>query len=174
MQVRPQFKEIIMRKLMCFCALIMVLLTGCGEESGSSKTKEPEKVNFVVITTGVNSGIQSEMTSIYKLDTEQSFDEFWAQHNRDIQPAAEKPAIDFSKSMVIAVVDANQPSSGYLLGIDQLQEVDGRLYIFATRKQPGAGCVNLGVISQPFTLIEVPKSDLVPELRLSTETVNCQ
>ncbi|MGA2655491.1 MAG: protease complex subunit PrcB family protein [Gammaproteobacteria bacterium] len=163
-----------MRNLILFCALALTLLTGCNEEPTSSKTKEPANVNFVVITTGINSGIQSEMTSIYKLDTQQSFDEFWAQHNKDLQPPTEKPAIDFNKEMVVAVVDANQPSSGYLIGIDQLQEVDGKLYIFATRKQPGAGCVNLGVISQPFTLIKLPKLDLVPELRLSTQTVDCQ
>ena len=34
-----------------------------------------------------------------------------------------------------------EPSSGYELSITQLQAVDDKLYIFATRKQPGAGCV---------------------------------
>lgn len=163
-----------MRKLIFLCSLVLVFLVGCNDEPAAPKTTEPAAINFVVITTGNNSGIQSDMTSIYKLDTQQSFDEFWAQHSKNLQPPVAAPTIDFNKDMIIAVVDSDQPSSGYEMTIDQLQAVDTKLYIFATRKQPGAGCVNLGMISQPFVMVQVPKSDLIPELRLSTETVTCQ
>jgi hypothetical protein len=163
-----------MYKAILLLSLVVVFLTACSEEPVAPKSKEPAAIHFAVITTGNNSGIQSDMTSIYKLDSQQSFDEFWAQHSKDLQPPVTAPAIDFNKDMVIAVVDSDQPSSGYEMSIDKLQAVDTKLYIFATRKQPGAGCVNLGMISQPFIMIQVPKSDLIPELRMNTETVACQ
>jgi hypothetical protein len=144
------------------------------EQAQHSEVVEPKALEFVMITTGATSGVKTDMTSIYKLDTQQTWDEFWAQHSKNIEPAEPAPVIDFNKDMVIAIVDTDQPSSGYELTIDQLQAVDDKLYIFATRKQPGAGCVNLGMISQPFVMIEVPQSSLIPELRLTTETVACK
>ncbi len=163
-----------MYKAILLLSLVLAFLTGCSEEPAAPKGNEPAAIHFAVITTGNNSGIQADMTSIYKLDTQQSFDEFWAQHSKNLQPPITAPVIDFNKDMVIAVVDSDQPSSGYEMSIDKLQAVDTKLYIFATRKQPGAGCVNLGMISQPFIMIEVPKSDLIPELRMNTETIACQ
>lgn len=163
-----------MHKLTWLAPFLFIFLVGCNEEPIERKKNEPESVNFVVVTTGLNSGIQSSMTSIYKLDTQKSFDEFWTQHSKDLQPPTAAPTIDFNKNMVVAVIDADQPSSGYQIAVERLQVVDDKLYIFAIRKQPGAGCVNLGMISQPFILIEVPKSDLIPELRLNTKTVDCQ
>ncbi len=168
-----------MRILTFFCTLLLVFLVGCSKESTEEQKKqetastEPAPLNFVVITTGSTSAIKTDMTSIYKLDTQQTFEEFWAQHSQNIQPPEPAPAIDFDKDMVIAIVDADQPSSGYELTIDRLQAVDDKLYIFATRKQPGAGCVNLGMISQPFVVIQLPQSPLIPELRLETKTVAC-
>ena len=174
-----------MRILACISALFLFLLVGCNDQSEDEKNHENTTattttvdenapINFVVITTGATSGIKADMTSIYKLDTQQSWDEFWAQHSNNIQPAEAAPVIDFNKDMVVAIVDTDQPSSGYELTVEQLQAVDDKLYIFATRKQPGAGCVNLGMISQPFVIIQVPQSDLIPELRLTTHTVACE
>lgn len=167
-----------MRIFACLSALFLCLLVGCndqGEEpKNASATNENAPLDFVVITTGPTSAVVADMTTVYKLDTQQSWDDFWAQHSKNIQPVENAPVIDFTKNMVIAIVDTDQPSSGYELNIDQLQAVDNKLYVFATRKQPGPGCVNLGMISQPFVMIQVPKSDLIPELRLTTQTVPCQ
>lgn len=173
-----------MRKLICLCTLLSVLLTGCSDQSEEQKNSENASatpaiveappINFVVITTGSTTGIKTDMTTIYKLDTEQAFAAFWAEHSRNLQPAQTAPVVDFNKDMIIALVDTDQPSSGYELAVDKLEAVDNKLYLFATRKQPGAGCVNLGMISQPFVMVQVPKSELVPELRLSTETIACQ
>ncbi len=173
-----------MRILPSLCTLLLVFLIGCSDQSEEQKNaeqakaspaaNEPKTMDFVVITTGPTSAIKADMTSIYKLDTQKSWDDFWAQHSINIQPPESAPVIDFTKNMVIAVVDTDQPSSGYELTIDQLQIVDDKLYIFATRKQPGAGCVSLGMISQPFVMIQVPQSALIPELRLTTQTVPCE
>lgn len=163
-----------MRKLILSLS-VLVFLIGCSEEpSEPKKAVELPPVNFVMIQEGNTSGIKADMTSIYKLDTAESFQVFWAEHSKNIQPPIAAPAIDFTKNMIIAIVDTDQPSSGYGLTVDKLQVVDDKLYIFAIRKQPGAGCVNLGMISQPFVMVEVPQSDLIPELRLTTETVACQ
>lgn len=168
-----------MRILTGVAAILLTTLIGCSEESSEQATPDtsepkPQTVDFVLITEGNTSGVKADMTSIYLLDTDNSWQQFWQEHSALMQPDAPRPTIDFSNHMVIVIVDSDQPSGGYQLSIDQLQAVDTHLYVFATRKQPGAGCANIGMISQPFVMVEVPKSDLIPELRLSTETVPCQ
>jgi hypothetical protein len=168
-----------MRVLSYLSALFLIMLVGCSdqsEETAPTQTTTPEEatLDFVVITEGATSGVQTDMTSIYRLDTQEAWHKFWLEHSQNIQPSEAAPTINFEKDMVVAIVDADQPSSGYQLTIDQLQAVDDKLYVFATRTQPGAGCVSLGMISQPFVIIQLPKADLIPELRLSTKTVPCE
>jgi hypothetical protein len=171
-----------MRILHYFSILLLMLIIGCSDQSETATTEqaatpkapEPESYDFAVITEGNTSGIQESVTSIYKLDTSESLQHFWQTHYQNTDPKPPMPAIDFDKSMIIAIVDTDQPSSGYQLTIERLQAVDDRLYIFAERTQPGPGCVSLGMISQPYVIIQTPKLDLIPELRLSTNTIPCE
>ncbi len=162
-------------RILTYLAAVLFLLVGCSDESNQdAKTPAaPTPLNFVMVSEGSTSGIKADMTSVYKLDTPDSWQKFWHEHHQNMEPQAPAPTIDFNKDMVIAIVDTDQPSSGYQLSIDQLQAVDQNLYVFATRTQPGAGCVSLGMISQPFVILQVPKSDLIPQLRLTTKTVAC-
>ena len=161
-------------RIFTYLAAVLFLLVGCGDETNqATEPPPPATLNFVMIKEGNTSGVKTDMTSIYKLDTPDSWQGFWHEHHQNIQPEEPPPSIDFNNEMVIAIVDTDQPSSGYKLTIDQLQAVDNTLYVFATRTQPGAGCVSLGMISQPFVILKVPKSELIPQLRLTTSTVAC-
>jgi hypothetical protein len=156
--------------------ILFVLLLAFGSaQAGSSPPPPPEElviVPFNIIDNGAQSGIHPETQTINIIQDNTAWNAFWAKHNT-ISPPPTSPNIDFSKDMVITVIDSDQPNSGYYLSLDKVEKHDDELWVYVTREQPAPACMNLGMVGQPFVFATVPKMPLQAKLIFTTHMYEC-
>ncbi|HEU4758580.1 MAG TPA: protease complex subunit PrcB family protein [Dehalococcoidia bacterium] len=148
-----------------FLALLLAALAGClggGDE-----------VSFRLVVSGESSGIQIAAPQVFKIASQGDWTDFWDRHAANLDPAPPAPAVDFASDMVIAVLDKQQPTAGYSLNVQRVLDKKGRLEVYAVRKEPGAKCVNEQVITQPFRILSLARSDSEVTLFLRTEKYKC-
>ena len=163
--------------------LVLLAFVACSDVDPGGSTPVPQgrptvPVNapakvFETIDFGDQSGVGGEGPQVFKLDTQAGWEELWSRHQANVSPAPGVPDVDFSREMVIAAVDQTEPSGGYRFEITGIEEVEGRLVVRVSKTIPGPDCIVTAVITQPFHLVRMAKSNLEPELVLSEETYRC-
>ncbi len=129
---------------------------------------------FETIDAGDQSGIVLELQpQVFKIEAQAEWDDFWSRHQGNVIPPPPAPSVDFSQEMVIAVVDQAEPSGGYRFEITRIETIEGRLVVRVSKAIPGPDCIVTAVITQPFHIVRMAKSDLEPELLISEETYSC-
>ncbi len=128
---------------------------------------------FETIDAGDQSGVALEQPQVFKIETQAGWDDFWSRHQGNLIPPPDLPQVDFSSEMVIAVVDRAEPSGGFRFEITDIEDVEGRLVVRVSKAIPGPDCIVTAVITQPFHIVRMAKSDLEPELLISEETYGC-
>jgi len=146
---------------------------GTPQSSPTVPVKAPAEV-FETIDIGDQSGVADEGEPLlFVAETEEEWRDFWFFHSSGVIDGSDPPAVDFSREMVIAAVDQAEPSGGYGLEITGIEEVEGRLVVRVSKTIPGPDCIVITVITQPFHVVRMAKSDLEPELLISEETYSC-
>lgn len=175
------------RGLLCialFLAVVASLTVGCGEEEVSlTPSPQPQDgqaapanglpMDFETIDMGQYSGIAGQRPEAFKIETQVQWEELWARHQAIVMPAPAPPPVDFSRQMVIAAVDGQEPSGGYRLEITGIEEVAGRLEVRVSKEIPGPDCLVTAALTQPFHIVRTARSDLEPRLVTSEETYSC-
>jgi hypothetical protein len=164
-------------------ALVLLALVACSGVGSSGSTPAPQgsptvPVNapaevFETIDIGDQSGVAGERPQVFKLDTQAGWEELWSRHQANVSPAPGVPDVDFSREMVIAAVDQTDPSGGYRFEITGIEEVEGRLLVRVSKQSPGPDCIVTAVITQPFHVVRMAKSDLEPDLLITEEIYSC-
>lgn len=137
-----------------------------------AQAAQDKLIPFEIIESGGFSGIQNDKPEIYSIKDPANWDAFWSQHNT-ITPGPKTQSIDFEHKQVIAVVDIDQPNSGYTLHINRIEKHNDELWVHVTREQPGTSCLNLGVVSQPFVVVMLDRVDGAVKLVLNTKSYGC-
>jgi hypothetical protein len=86
--------------------------------------------------------------------TEAEWTKLWQQHSPDRQ----RPAVDFSKDMVVGVFMGSRPTAGYNLSIVSTFAKDGNVLVQYRDSQPRPGAVAAQVLTFPYHLVAVPKA----------------
>lgn len=129
-------------------------------------------VPFTIIDNGVQSGIHPDTQQLVVIHNADDWQAFWAKHNT-VSPPPPLPKVDFTKNMVITLIDTDQPNSGYALSLDKIEQHGHELWVYATRDQPAPTCMNLGMVAQPFVFVTLPKTTGKPKLIFSTQMYDC-
>jgi hypothetical protein len=87
----------------------------------------------------------------------------WSQHAGD----RARPAVDFSKEMVLAVFLGTRPSAGFSVEIVGAREEGGALIVSYRETRPQPGNVAAQVLTSPYHLVAVPKHGDVKWERVS-------
>src|SRR5262249_6401860 len=102
------------------------------------------------VDTGARSLITSARQVVVRTPTE--WDALWREH----QPAAAKPAVDFSKEMIVAVFGGSRPTSGFEIAIVGAAEQGGVLRVRYRETPPPADAITAQVITFPFQIAAIP------------------
>ena len=86
--------------------------------------------------------------------TEAEWTKLWQQHN----PDRPKPAVDFSKEMVVGVFMGSRPNAGFSTAITSATAANGALIVRYTEKMPNAGSVSAQILTFPYHLVAIPKA----------------
>jgi protease stability complex PrcB-like protein len=77
----------------------------------------------------------------------------WQEHAASRQ----RPAVDFSSEMVVAVFLGTRPTAGFAAEIVGYRAVDGDLVIQYREGAPPRGAITAQVLTSPFHLVVVPR-----------------
>lgn len=153
-------------------ALLLALSTTQAASPPPPPAEETTIIPFTIIDNGAQSGMHPQTQTLTVLQDEATWTAFWAKHNT-ISPPPVSPSIDFSKDMVVAVVDTDQPNSGYYISLDKIEKRGEELWVYVTRAQPAPACMNLGMVAQPFVFATLPKMTIPAKLLFSTQMYDC-
>ncbi len=76
--------------------------------------------------------------------------EFWSELG-----VGERPAVDFTRDIVIAVAAGERPSGGYEIAVNQVTQTNGELRVEVRETTPGPNCLSTSSLSQPVDVVVV-------------------
>lgn len=94
-----------------------------------------------------------------------SFRQLWREHAGSIESM---PSVDFHQEMVIAVFMGEQPSGGYSIQIENVEEVDEQghhLQVNYRLQRPDPSQMVIQMLTSPVHFIAVPRQDLAVEFK---------
>ena len=98
------------------------------------------------------SGITTPARLVIRDDS--SYARFWASLG-----AGERPAVDFSRDLVIAVAAGQQATGGHGIVVERVTRTADGLAVEVVETTPGAGCVTTQALTQPVDVIVVQAAD---------------
>ena len=101
---------------------------------------------------GEQSNVDEAKQVVVRTDAE--WTKLWQQHSPDRQ----RPAVDFSKDMVVGVFMGSRPTAGYNLSIVSTFAKDGNVLVRYQETQPRPGTMAAQVLTFPYHLVAVPKA----------------
>jgi hypothetical protein len=83
--------------------------------------------------------------------------EFWSELG-----VGDRPAVDFTRDIVIAVAAGERPSGGYEIAVNQVTQTNGELRVEVRETTPGPNCRSSSSLTRPVDVVVVqgikPKS----------------
>jgi hypothetical protein len=80
-----------------------------------------------------------------------TWSEFWSELG-----VGDRPDVDFTKNVVVAVAAGERPTGGYEIAVDRVLQANGELTVEVVETAPGPNCVSTGSPTQPVDLVVLP------------------
>jgi hypothetical protein len=79
----------------------------------------------------------------------------WAQFWSELA-VGDRPAVDFTRDVVVAVAAGQRPTGGYEIAIDRVTESAGELTVEVIERSPGPNCMTTASLTQPVDIVVIP------------------
>ena len=86
--------------------------------------------------------------------TEAEWTKLWNQHS----PDHPRPAVDFSKEMVVAVFMGSRPNAGFSTTITSAMAANGALVVRYKETAPAAGAVSAQILTFPYHIVAIARA----------------
>jgi hypothetical protein len=106
------------------------------------------------IEKGDQSNIDDARRVLVRTDAE--WTTLWRQHH----PDKPRPAVDFSKEMVVAVFMGSRPNAGFSTAVISATAANGALIVRYRETMPGPGTVSAQILTFPYHLVAIPRADV--------------
>ena len=83
----------------------------------------------------------------------------WAQFWSELG-VGDRPAVDFTNNVVVAVAAGQRPTGGHEIAIDRVTQTDGQLTVEVVERTPGPNCMTTASLTQPVDVAVVPVSEV--------------
>ncbi len=118
-------------------------------------------VAFETVDQGVHSGIRAERRVVVRDGT--AWAALWAEHGAGRTPQPELPPVDFTQEMVVGYFWGEKPTAGYRVELTEVVAEATRLVVRVEVGSPPPGAPVLQVLTQPYHLVRLPRSELPVE-----------
>jgi hypothetical protein len=173
------------RPLLASVVALLLALTGCngignGPEDGPGVTTEvaTETLNAGAVNVDqIDEGQYSDLVEGTQeiLRDDDAYASFWKRLHADQDSLPERPAVDFEKRVVVAIVLGKRPTGGYGVEIDEVlaEEGGGERRVKFTEAVPGDECFVTQAQTSPYVLATVEAQDEPFTFEGSQETRPC-
>lgn len=157
-------------------ALCSMSVSSCGttKEKPVDKAPAQNEIPFTQIGRGAlfgggQEGFDEMNATVYILRSQEEWDDFKTRLNsaNTVTGAFKEDDLDFENEMVVACVDRMRGSGGHEIVIESISESNTSLEIRVLHKAPGDMAAS--VLTQPFHVVRLPKSDKTPSLKIREE-----
>ena len=83
-----------------------------------------------------------------------AWDQFWSELG-----VGERPEVDFTRDVVIAVAAGQRPTGGYEIAIDRVTQANRELTVEVVERTPGPNCMTTASLTQPVDIVTIPASE---------------
>jgi hypothetical protein len=111
-----------------------------------------ESPNTRTIEKGDQSNIDEARRVVVRNDAE--WTTLWKQHH----PDKPRPAVDFSKEMIVGVFMGSRPNAGFSTTILSATAANGALIVRYAEKVPAPGSISAQILTFPYHLVAIPKA----------------
>jgi PrcB C-terminal len=80
-----------------------------------------------------------------------AWSQFWSELG-----VGERPAVDFTQTLVIAVASGQHATGGFEIAVQRVSQANGALTIEVEETSPGPNCITASTSSQPVDVVTVP------------------
>jgi hypothetical protein len=153
----PPFSRRTRRGRRGLLAIAAVGLAAVGALAAALASPAPpvRPVPFRTVAIGDGSSSRSHQRTGMVVKGERRWSKVW----RSLRAEGRLPRIDFSRQMLLVASQGRQPSGGHLLRITGVEASGGALLVDVTEVSPGEGCITAGVITSPYHVVRVTRSD---------------
>lgn len=173
--------------------LLAFLLTAAGcslsssndDDGGASGPSQPLSFSTVaaaqVDLTTIDKGDYPDLYTGEKLIIRNSedYERFWSRIHADTSDNPDRPDVDFSSSVIVAVVLGERPTTGYeaeIVSINQTANPSEAIGVLYKEYEPGSDCVVGQTLTSPYHVVKVDNIDPDRQMEFvdtGTETRNC-
>ena len=109
----------------------------------------------------------------YVIKTETEWRSLWEKIFSNTSEKLPLPEIDFTRRTIVAVFQGAQPSNGYEISIEAIVETENSLEVAIKAFAPGKRCVLTGIVTKPFDIVEIEKTDKEVLFHVKHKVRNC-
>ena len=126
----------------CVCSWLVIMSSvGAGAQASEPRT----------VDKGDQSNIDEAKQVAIRSDAEWST--LWTRHGGE----RKKPAVDFSREMVVGIFMGSRPTAGYTTTILSAFNKDGKMLVRYQETIPAKGTMTAQIITSPYHLVAVPR-----------------
>lgn len=107
------------------------------------------------------------------INNDADWQRLWESTFTNANPKPPLPQIDFTRRTIIAVFQGVEASSGYEISIEGIVETENSLEVSIKAFEPGSRCGVLGVITEPFHIVEIEKTQKEIVFHVKHKIRNC-
>ncbi len=99
--------------------------------------------------------------------------DLWSRMTANVSPAPQRPAVDFTKDMVIVAAMGSRGRGGFKISFGGGTEKDGVVTVNLTESSPGPNCMTAMVMTSPVVIGLLPRSAAEVKFNIIKKTADC-
>jgi hypothetical protein len=121
-------------------------------------TATPDKAKAPYMPRTIEKGDQSSVEDAKRVlvRTDAEWAKLWQQH----APDRPRPAVDFSKEMVVGLFMGSRPNAGFSTAVTVTTTGNGALIVKYTETAPSPDAITAQVLTFPYHLVAIAKADV--------------
>jgi hypothetical protein len=148
-------------------------MQGCADASPTELVKSSQSAVMPLNTVieSEQSGIQVPQRMVIR--DEATWEAVWAQLQGASTSSLPMPQIDFTKNMILVATLGTKPTSGYTVTFGPTYETDTQVTAYVQKTVPGRKCGTAEMVTHPFSVASLPRTDLVVKFVETEEVKDC-
>lgn len=161
-----------------FLVALAALCTGCSDfpidpiGGGGSEVVGKDIPFETIIRTQGHGSVFNEPGQI-TVTNQTEWKELWTKLHKGIDPMPELPAVDFSTSTVIAVLQGVQLSGGYDIAVTHITGNEKGVQVSFQATAPGIDCPTTAALTSPCHIVKIAKTNEAIEFQGLMVTRDC-
>ncbi len=143
------------------------IISGCSGEGGDGK-----KLPMEVVINGTYSGVEVKREAV--INNNEDYQKLMSEVYNNLDQMPRIPVVDFTKYTLIAVFIGPRNTGGYMVNIDSINDGNKSVSVSVVEETPGKNCNTMQVITRPYTIVKIPKTDKKAVFNYKQIVKDCQ